>query len=271
MEYSNMQFITICCSLLGILFCSHPQAQKLPYAQFRELPIEQRLLGQDRFVIKYKQEVECYQVTALCFPIKGVDREREHEVWARALLHFENKECSFSIYNETFSDSTLYYVNDRETQDGEVLHLDYYAPSEDEFLEHNSPFFFRDVDFDGQKELVVNNWRCGCYGANTYDIYKLNDSFDIPVRLMTEPPFFKLSNRGSEFDSIRKTITVSDMCSNAAEGATRVYLRSERQTILSDGNIGYESYFKLIKAYIWNSTGEREFILQGDSLVLANN
>ena len=215
--------------------------------------------------------MEGYQVTALCFPIKGVDREREHEVWARALLHFENEECSFSIYNETFSDSTLYYVNDREIQDGEVLHLDYHVPSGDEFLGQNSPFFFRDVDFDGKKELVVNNWRCGCYGANTYDIYKLNDSFDIPVRLMTEPPFFKLSNRGSEFDSIRKIITVSDMCSNAVEGATRVYLRSERQIILSDGNIGYEPYFKPIKAHIWDSTGEREFILQGDSLVLANN
>ena len=51
---------------------------------------------------------------------------------------------------------------------------------------HNSPFFFSDVDFDGEEELIINNWKWGIRHCNTYDVYKITNN---DVKQLTEAPF----------------------------------------------------------------------------------
>ena len=166
--------------------------------------------NQPRIFIKYKQPVNGYDVTVVCLPYNYTyDKERETEIWGNALLYFEKEDNRFYIYNESFSDSVLYYVNEQEVRDNMILELDHLPKSKNEYLSHNSPFFFSDVDFDGEEELIINNWKCGIRHCNTYDVYKITNN---DVKQLTEAPFInptgKISNYNSEFDSVNKTITI---------------------------------------------------------------
>ena len=75
-----------------------------------------------RIFIKYKQPVNGYDVTVMCLPYNYTyDKERETEIWGNALLYFEKEDNRFYIYNESFSDSVLYYVNEQEVRDNMIL------------------------------------------------------------------------------------------------------------------------------------------------------
>lgn len=104
-------------------------------------------------------------------------------------------------------DSILYYVNKESVKDGLVLNIDYLPKQKDEYLSENSPFFFQDLDFDGTEELVINNWRQSIRYCNTYDVYRIDIG---GAELITTPPFYKISNYMTEFDSIKKTITTTE-------------------------------------------------------------
>lgn len=63
------------------------------------------------------------------------------------------------------------------------------------------------MDFDGTEELVINNWRQSIRYCNTYDVYRIDIG---GAELITTPPFYKISNYMTEFDSIKKTITTTE-------------------------------------------------------------
>ena len=180
-----------------------------------------------RIFIKYKQPVNGYDVTVVCLPYNYTyDKERNTEIWGNALLCFEKKDSRFYIYNESFSDSVLYYVNEQEVRDNMILELDYLPKSKNEYLSHNSPFFFSDVDFDGEEELIINNWRCGTRHCNTYDVYKIINNE--AKRLIVEP-FNKIESH-AEFDSINKTIILN--CYNGhRESYYKKYKQIDREKI----------------------------------------
>lgn len=163
--------------------------------------------NQPRIFIKYKQPINGYTVRVMCMPYEFYDKERDTEIWGCALLCFEKEHSKFYVYNESFSDSILYYVNKEPVKDGLVLNIDYLPKQENEYLSENSPFFFQDLDFDGTEELVINNWRQAIRYCNTYDVYRI-DIFG--AELITTPPFYKISNYMTEFDSIKKTITTTE-------------------------------------------------------------
>lgn len=174
-----------------------------------------------RIFIKYRQPVNGYDVTVICLPYNYTyDKERETEIWGNALLYFEKEDNRFYIYNESFSDSVLYYVNEQEVRDNMILELDYLPKSKNEYLSHNSPFFFSDVDFDGEEELIINNWRCGTRYCNTYDVYKITNNE--AKRLIVEP-FNKIESH-AEFDSINKTIIL-----NCYNGHRESYYKKYKQ------------------------------------------
>lgn len=159
------------------------------------------------FYIQFKQPINGYTVKVMCFRYSAYDKERDNEIWGNALLCFEKDDYHrFYIYNESFSDSILYYINEEPIKDGLVLDLDYLPKQENEYLSQNSPFFFQDLDFDGTEELVINNWRQSIRHCNTYDVYKIDGT---SAELITTPPFYKISNYMTEFDSINKTITTT--------------------------------------------------------------
>lgn len=224
---------------------------------FKDLNIDNK-----RLFIRYNQPVEGYTVTAVCFPWRSYDRDREHELIGKAILHFESEDNNFDIYNEYFSDSTLYYVNDQPFEDGQVLHLNYLPQKADEYLGYNSPFFFQDVDFDGVKELLVNNWRCGVRHSNRYDVYEIEDW---KARLVTAPPFNEIDDSMTRFDSISQTIRL--VKGSAVEAYERTYQKKCRQTMQSSRVVS-EPYFELVGARYFYNNDYKEYVQQGDSLRL---
>lgn len=71
-----------------------------------------------------------------------------------------------------------------------------------------SPFFFFDIDFDGEKELIVTLWEGMCYhGHNAYTVYKMpveNGCFVLsPIQ---GEPFDEL-NGYTRIDTVKKEIT----------------------------------------------------------------
>ena len=205
-----------------------------------------------RIFIKYKQPVNGYDVTVMCFPYNYTyDKEREIEIWGNALLYFENEDSRFCIYNKSFSDSVLYYVNEQEVRDNMILELDYLPKSTKEYLSHNSPFFFSDVDFDGEEELIINNWRCGTRHCNTYDVYKITNN---EVKQLTEAPFVnptgKISNYNSDFDSVNKTITIHKRTGSAYYGGYYKYSLVKRVDLNSYDRLSKCNELELIEAKI---------------------
>ena len=205
-----------------------------------------------RIFIKYKQPVNGYDVTVMCFPYNYTyDKEREIEIWGNALLYFEKEDSRFCIYNKSFSDSVLYYVNEQEVRDNMILELDYLPKSKNEYLSHNSPFFFSDVDFDGEEELIINNWRCGTRHCNTYDVYKITNN---EVKQLTEAPFVnptgKISNYNSDFDSVNKTITIHKRTGSAYYGGYYKYSLVKRVDLNSYDRLSKCNELELIEAKI---------------------
>lgn len=192
----RLLFIII--GLLGLVAC---KTDKTP------VPQDFECFNQPRVFIKYKQPINGYTVKVMCMPYECYDKERETEIWGSALLCFEKEYSRFYVYNESFSDSILYHVNKESVKDGLVLNIDYLPKQKDEYLSENSPFFFQDLDFDGTEELVINNWRQSIRYCNTYDVYRIDIG---GAELITTPPFYKISNYMTEFDSIKKTITTTE-------------------------------------------------------------
>lgn len=208
--------------------------------------------NQPRIFIKYKQPVNGYDVTVVCLPYNYTyDKERNTEIWGNALLCFEKKDSRFYIYNESFSDSVLYYVNEQEVRDNMILELDHLPKSKNEYLSHNSPFFFSDVDFDGEEELIINNWKCGIRHCNTYDVYKITNN---DVKQLTEAPFVnptgKISNYNSEFDSVNKTITIHKRTRSTYYGGYYKYGLVKRVDLNSYDRLSKCNELELIEAKI---------------------
>lgn len=195
----RLLFIII--GLLWLVACKTDNSDKTSVPQGFEC------FNQPHIYIKYKQPINGYTVKVMCFRNTSYDQERDTEIWVSALLYFEKGDYDqFYVYNESFSDSILYYVNREPVKDGLVLNIDYLPKQKNEYLSENSPFFFQDLDFDGTEELVINNWRQSIRYCNTYDVYKIGC---IGAELLTTPPFYKISNYMTEFDSIQKTITTT--------------------------------------------------------------
>ena len=133
--------------------------------------------------IEYRQEVSGYKVKIVFKrPYDDLDIGRAH-------LYFSKPGHSFVVYCDCFADRELNVDVLDKVRVGETVYLDYIAPQRDEYLSNNSPFYFKDMDFDGEDELVVNNIGMGSRGHNTYNVFKVF-GVEKPLQLVG-PPFYE--------------------------------------------------------------------------------
>ena len=147
---------------------------------------KQKGITNEQIFITYKQPVNGYKVKVGCIS-DGTD-------WNTASFYL-NDTLRFTV--EGWVDARLY----------ELKHdtvIDYIPKRADEvYLSEKSPFFFSDVDFDGEDEFLVNLYKYGTYGSNLYAVYEPD------FKLRTDEPFIYLQNEQCVFDSINKTITIA--------------------------------------------------------------
>ncbi len=158
-----------------------------------------------------------YKVDVVIHPEEDENEDRN----GMARYHFKNRTHDFYI-ETAFTWRWYWYVGDIEKVPfkGESYHAKL-PPKEvvlgegDEFAEDYIPFFFKDVDFDGEYEIL---FRAGGYHGTYYDVYKVVSSKS--AVLMSDAPFnnFVIAWRwspeddsiGIHFDYQMKTITVNE-------------------------------------------------------------
>ena len=133
-------------------------------------------------LIKYKSPVNGYNVVVEWL---GADIIDESLAFGDVLIHFKkNDGTGFTVHNIAYWDEGL-NVSDIETKTSKTIELEY-IPKNDKYLATRSPFYFADMDFDDQDELVVVGWKGGRHYAHIYDVYEISDS---NAHKKTTPPF----------------------------------------------------------------------------------
>lgn len=109
------------------------------------------------------------------------------------ILYLENREKRYIIHTENLPFSIDLYEKTKysDLKDGKIVYID-----------KEPPIHFFDVDFDGEKELIISYYG-GWYGRPYYEVYKMNSDYP---KLMDEYPFTELDCE-TRFDTINKTIT----------------------------------------------------------------
>ena len=133
--------------------------------------------------IEYTVPVNGYSVKAMrtAYNVEGKQQEE-------IVFHFENEETNSKFFVRT---NNFYYYDrcftDEETTKSEEVII----------CENEPPCAFIDVDFDGEKELVIY-----CY-EHCSEVYNLGNAYP---ELITDKPFTEL-DENSKFDPISKTFT----------------------------------------------------------------
>lgn len=135
-------------------------------------------VGRDgSFTIVYRQPVNGYKV-------KAVAKLAESDVdIISADLTFTKDGQSFTLYTECFGD-TVFCKGRQDRQEenlqifrkykGKTVEADYHEYQEEGLtFPVYTPFFFKDMDFDGIEELVIVHYSMAVRYHNGYDVYRI--------------------------------------------------------------------------------------------------
>ena len=187
---------------LGIIYALLNSEKK--QTNSNEQPTEQ---NQVCVKLVYDKPIEGYEVTADWQPFEAKDCETGY-----ITINFRNvstgKEFQY-VNREKFSSYHTDLITSAEGfdgyKDGDVYHIEYVTkpnPFEESPIDYYLPFQFYDVDFDGEKELLINDYYQGQQG-NYYEVFEITNS---GLETKRYPPFNSVDNMMT-FDSQNKIIT----------------------------------------------------------------
>ena len=139
-----------------------------------------------------------------------------------------------------------------------TVEADYHSTEVDWKYElDETPFFFRDMDFDGVEELVIVHYRVAVRYHDGYDVYRIVDGEPV---LINYPPYKTDEDFGMtdypEFDFQKKTISCPYPEGPGGlpyEGRT-IYGISKKQkdTVIVNGKKHYFNHLEVIKEIKYN-------------------
>lgn len=160
---------------------------------------------QTKVFVTYRQPVNGYKVKAMWFPGTAEIQDYPYhmhfynrETVGKAILFFEKKDTSFYLPLDAYSDSLFFEdkkYKDYAFRDNEVFCVNY---------TEWSPFYFYDVDFDGEDELLIDTSRIKQRSATYKKCYDITEEGAI---LKTGAPFNDIDDFVL-FDKKAKTINV---------------------------------------------------------------
>lgn len=170
--------------------------------------------------LTYKKPIDGFTVNVTCFvdTTSNYDSPNTHgnrnAIVGRAYIHFKNLTVQFTVENPLFSDYTL-MANQTPLKNGINIKATYtpfspnIKPDNMIFNGNQSPFFFYDIDFDGEKELIVTLWEGMEYHAhNSYEVYKVrNTKSDEILQPLSTTPFDRIDDY-TLIDTVAKTISI---------------------------------------------------------------
>lgn len=162
----------------------------------------------DSFIVMYRQPVNGYKVKAVVKETYDVNC---------ADITFSKDGQSFTLSTTSFGDSLFNkggWGMDG-TNEGiikkyhnQTIYANYHATKVDwKYEPDETPFFFKDMDFDGEDELVIVHYRVAVRNHDGYDVYRIVDGEPV---LIDYPPFKTNDDFGMtdypKFDYKKKTI-----------------------------------------------------------------
>lgn len=177
-----------------------------------EFPVQQDSLLNVYF--KYNQIINGYEVTGRWMPFEP------HSETGYLIMNFRDTINGNSFqyvntekYNSYDTDNITFSKDFEGYRNGDVYYFDYSFPDANDSNEgfnnspigYRTPFQFLDVNFDGEKELLINDW--GRYqGGNHYAVYQITTD---GLLLMDYPPFNRINN-STEFNAETKQIRLQE-------------------------------------------------------------
>ena len=155
--------------------------------------------------VHYNQKVNGYDVSAKIL-VDSIQEEYFSDIVGReAVLTFRKGKHEMTVVNPCYADKN--HTAESLTNGMTIDYTPFEMSERNTFSGNHSPFFFFDVDFDGEDELLVCLWEgMGYRGYHAYQAYKMNVSTH-QLSPMREEPFDE-SNDYTEFDTINKTISI---------------------------------------------------------------
>lgn len=166
--------------------------------------------------IQYKGEINGYKV-GVYYELPKEPSTMNRPTYSPAFILFKHKDGNrFEVFTSSFNYRHIEnqdVMSDYSVSEYEYPHYDFnktynlndeiYSAIDTNLEE--SPFFFGDVDFDGEDELIVCGYKIPRY--NRYDCYDIEmSSSGRNAKLLTASPFFHLVGRFSKFDKENKII-----------------------------------------------------------------
>ena len=150
---------------------------------------------------RYDTIVNGYDVRGIYFPSHR--EEDKHDRWhgwfyeSGVIMYFRNiatgREYVYTDFDERcksfkniFMSKNVYVINTRDdfngykSGDAYIFHYD----NKDDAID--AEFQFRDIDLDGQDELLIGYYRGGPHEANAYDILEITDSKLVDTKIMID-------------------------------------------------------------------------------------
>ena len=206
--------------------------------------------------IKYKEKVNGYEVFVKVLRDSIHDMYKSDLVGRNAVLYFRKGEPVLIIMDSSYADTNLFdyfnYYSDYSKSDfsdkyGKILEVDYVPleMTDNSFKANVSPFFFFDVDFDGEEELVICLWgNMGYREHNAYEAYKINVGDGCHQLSPMQEPFNGI-NDYTRFDVINKQIEMPQGIGVKMPGCLKVYGVDETAKV-------HSIELKEVLKYDWN-------------------
>ena len=248
--YENMKKITILMIALPLMLAGCQNSGKVSEPEDLSADSVDMVADTDNFTVAYRQPVNGYQV-------KAVVKMDEGEI-LYADITFAKDEKSFILHTTSFGDSafnkggwgldgTNYELMNK--YKGKTVEADYQENREDgEVMSDNTPFFFRDLDFDGVEELVIVHYAVAVRNHSGYDVYRMVDG--VPM-LIDYPPYKTNDDFGMtdypEFDYQQKTISCPYPEGELKYKGYKRYgiSKQEKDTVVVNGREYYYNHIEL--------------------------
>lgn len=192
------------------------KSQAIAVDSLKEVLKEQEEFWNDSFTVEYSHRINGYHVKAVVKP------DESDVLIMKADIIFEKEGKIFTLHTSCYGDTMfckgrfdLYDENPElfeKYRKKKKVTAEYHENREDgELFSKYTPFFFRDLDFDGVAELVIVHYSMAVRYGNGYDVYRIVDGTPM---LIDYAPYNR--NRADwgfgmtdypEFDFNKKTIS----------------------------------------------------------------
>lgn len=150
---------------------------------------------------KFDTIVNGFDVRGVYFPSYNEEyKDSEDHGWyyeSGVIMYFRNiatgKEYKFTDFDERcnsfkniFMSKNVYCINRDEDFEGYKSGDAYIFHYDDKDDDIDAEFLFRDVDADGEDELLIGYYKGGPYQCNAYDIFEITDSALLDTKIMID-------------------------------------------------------------------------------------